>query len=78
MFWVLLFYAFAALCGAFLWFMFHLSHPKFRDEIGDIISEVGYEEDAVGRDLNAGDPDSLGSYDDPHAITGAHSGQGVM
>jgi hypothetical protein len=76
MFWVLMFYAFVAVLGGILWFMLNLSHPKYRNEEGDIISEVGYEEDSIGRRLVGPDPDSLGASDVPHGVAagGAHSG----
>jgi hypothetical protein len=32
--------------------MRRLTHSRFRDDRGDITTEIGYEEDATGRDLN--------------------------
>lgn len=47
--WLIGYYIFCALLIAGVLWMFRvLNRPKFRDELGDITSEVGYEEDSVG------------------------------
>ncbi len=50
MLWLVLWYVFCALNIALLLWVFRaLTQPRFRDEIGDITTEVGYEEDSCGR-----------------------------
>lgn len=47
--WLGFFYVFAGLCIVFvLGFMKFVSRSRFRDEDGDITTEVGFEEDPVG------------------------------
>lgn len=47
--WLVIFYVHAILCMGFVYgFSKLLSRSKFRDEDGDITTEVGFDEDALG------------------------------
>ncbi len=46
---VILFYIFVGICLCFFWAFYRfVNQPKFRNEEGDLTTEVGYEEDSVG------------------------------
>lgn len=66
-FWIVAFYTFAIFCIlAFYALSNFLSHPKFRNDDGDISTEVGYEEDPVGhvrKDYRFSSQDEM---DEPH------------
>lgn len=73
MVWILLWWAFCALLIFGVLTMFRmLNRQKFRDSIGDITSEVGYEEDSVGnviqQEFGAG---SIPDAGDAHISTGS-------
>lgn len=67
--WIIAFYVFAALCVGFFLFMLNLSRPGFRDQMGDITSEVGYEENQYGDNITAADPGSLGTPKESHTYS---------
>lgn len=70
MVWLALWYMFCALNIAFVVWMFRvLTRPAFRDEIGDVTTEVGYEEDATGRPLRGWFREVAGEEcEDPHVM----------
>ena len=46
---VIAFYIFVGLCLGLLWLFYRfVNQPRFRNEEGDLTTEVGYEEDSVG------------------------------
>lgn len=79
MFWLLLWYAFCVVnITVVLWIFNVLDRPKFRSCIGDITTEVGYEEDSTGHVLTGfGDRPDLGPGE-PHVMTSANTGSGPM
>lgn len=65
--WLILFLIFATLNVFFvMWVMNFLSHPKFREEIGDLTTEVGYEEDPIGHIRKGYRFPSQDELEDPH------------
>jgi hypothetical protein len=64
-----------SLLGIWRW----LNQPRFRDEMGDITTEVGYEEDSLGnvihQEYGSGvNPESI----DAHIAIGSREGSGLL
>jgi hypothetical protein len=76
-YWLIGFYCFAALCGGFIWFMMSLNRPRFRDDVGDVTTEVGYEEDSVGLPTTETE-EPFRDNEGPHAIGEPGSANSVI
>jgi hypothetical protein len=73
--WLTLFYIYCGLLVAAYFLVYRLMHrPRFRDEHGDITTEVGYEEDSIGRPFHGNDEE----YVDPEVPHGEPIGQTEM
>ena len=51
-----------AVLGGMRW----LTHSRFRDDVGDKTTEVGYEEDSVGHDLRGAAEPTNDFSEEPH------------
>lgn len=64
--WLLVFYIYCgALIAAGFWIYKVMHRPRFRDELGDITTEVGYEEDSIGKPFHGNDEEFVDA-ETPH------------
>jgi hypothetical protein len=57
--------------------MHGITHSKFRGEDGDETTEVGYEEDSVGRNLHEYEEKTNDYVDEPHITVASGAGASV-
>jgi hypothetical protein len=74
-----LFYLMALCCIAFVSGFYQLvNRPRFRNDQGDVSTEVGYEEDSVGHPFGYANDDFDRSHVSPHVNAPGNSSSGPM
>ncbi len=68
----------ALIIEGFLLFYSFTNKPRFRDELGDITTEVGYDEDSTGRLLHLTCDDECPDFEIPHVHAPGGTNTGVI
>lgn len=79
--WLLLtayYFAAAALVAFVIWFYRLINQPGFRDQLGDVSTEVGYEEDSCGNVIPYARDDFSHAHQEPHVNATGNMGSGPM
>lgn len=74
-----LYYGIAALLIVFaVWFYRLINQPAFRNDSGDVSTEVGYEEDSYGNVFTYACDDFSHAHPEPHIHATGNTGSGPM